>query len=325
MPWQISFVCQPTPSQEQTSDQWLEALSDHFIAEGALSVSVEDADGGQTEREHPLFGEPGSDLSLRAWPSSRVALLLADHHDPVAWWDGCGVSVGTGSPVFDRLVDEDWVTKTQAQFSPIEVCDRLWVGPSWHEVPQRYRAAPRHALIIDPGMAFGTGGHATTQLCLEAILQAWDAGVLTPSSKVIDYGCGSGILGLAAAACGVEDVLAIDIDPVAVSVAQSNAAQNHLGDRVRCLPAQEDLYDAERSAAPVFDLVIANILAQPLKLLAPLLWRLTAERGGLILSGLLASQAESLIAWYAAADAERPPLRVIGLRDGWACIGVMPH
>jgi ribosomal protein L11 methyltransferase len=324
LPWQISFVCQPAPSQEQTSDQWLEALSDYFIAEGALSVSVEDADGGQTDREHPFFGEPGSDLSLRAWPSSRIQLLLADHHDPVVWWEDCGLPVGTGSPVFDRLVDEDWVSKTQAQFSPIEVRDRLWVGPGWHEVPQRYRFAPRHALTIDPGMAFGTGGHATTQLCLEAILHAWDVGALTPSSKVIDYGCGSGILGLAAAACGVEEVLAIDIDPVAVSVAQSNAAQNHLGDRVRCLSAQEDLYDAGYGASPVFDLVVANILAQPLKILAPLLWRLTAARGGLILSGLLASQAESLIAWYAAADPERPPLGVLGLRDGWACIGVMP-
>jgi ribosomal protein L11 methyltransferase len=294
------------------------------MAEGALSVSIEDADEGQADKEHPHFGEPGADLSLRAWPSSRVQLLLADHCDPLAWWEGCRIPGDIASPVFDRLLDEDWVTKTQAQFSPIEVCDRLWVGPSWHAVPERYRSAPRHALTIDPGMAFGTGGHATTQLCLEAILQAWDAGALNRSSKVIDYGCGSGILGLAAAAFGVEDVLAIDIDPVAVSVAESNAALNHLGDRVRCRSAREEPYGAADSAAPVFDLVVANILAQPLKLLAPLLWRLTAARGGLILSGLLASQAESLIAWYAAADPGRPPLGVLGLRDGWACIGVMP-
>lgn len=324
MPWQISFVCRPAPVATQTADQWLEDLSDRLIAEGALSVSIEDADADQCDKEQPLFGEPGSDLALRAWPASRLHVLLADDQDPHQWWQRCGPQTGESPPEVARLYDEDWVTKTQAQFTPLEVGDRLWVGPSWHAVPAQYRCAPRIALTIDPGMAFGTGGHATTQLCLEAILQASDQGLLTPASRVIDYGCGSGILGLAAAACGVEQVVALDIDPVAVNVARSNASLNGLGHRVRCIAAQEDIFAQGELASSGFDLVVANILAQPLKLLAPLLWRLTAPRGGLILSGLLSRQAESLIAWYEATDSARPSLQVLGQRDGWACIGIMP-
>ncbi|MFZ9735258.1 MAG: 50S ribosomal protein L11 methyltransferase [Burkholderiaceae bacterium] len=325
MPWQISFVCRPEPAANQTADQWLEDLSDRFIAEGALSVSIEDADADQSDKEQPLFGEPGSDQALRAWPASRLQLLLADDQDPHQWWQNSGMPIGASPPDVARLQEEDWVTKTQAQFTPLAVGDRLWVGPSWQAVPAQYRQAPRIALTIDPGMAFGTGGHATTQLCLEAILQASDQGLLIPASRVIDYGCGSGILGLAAAACGVEQVVAIDIDPVAVTVARSNARLNGLGHRVRCIAAQEDIFAQADLASPGFDLVVANILAQPLKLLAPLLWRLTALRGGLILSGLLSRQAESLIAWYADADPARPSLQVLGQRDGWACIGIMPR
>lgn len=321
----MSFVCAPQPVAGQTADAWLEELSDHFLACGALSVSIEDADAHHADRERPMFGEPGADLSLRAWPSSRVQLLLADTQDPQDWWAAHAPLEAMGPPDISRLTDDDWVAKTQAQFDPLEVLDTLWVGPSWHPVPVAFTIPPRIALTIDPGMAFGTGGHATTQLCLEAILQAHAQKQLPASARVLDYGCGSGILALAAAACGVERVLAVDIDPVAVDVASANARNNALADRVRCMAAQDDLSTAGDVPSTGYDLVVANILAQPLKLLAPLLWRLTAPQGGLVLSGLLDSQAEAMIDWYASVDPQRPPLAVLGQRDGWACIGRMPR
>jgi ribosomal protein L11 methyltransferase len=226
-------------------------------------------------------------------------------------------------PTVAALGDEDWVTKTQAQFSPLEVCDTVWVGPSWHMPPALYQEPPRLALTIDPGMAFGTGGHATTQLCLEAIIAAFTSGHLGDESCVLDYGCGSGILALAAAGLGAAQVVALDIDPVAVRVAQANAQANGLGHRVRCVSAQEDLW-SQTDVQQGFDLVVANILAQPLRVLAPVLWRCVRPNGGLILSGLLVSQAESLVDWFAAADPSRPRLSVLGTREGWACLGQHP-
>jgi ribosomal protein L11 methyltransferase len=325
LPWQVGFVCQSSLLEGQTADQWLEDLSERLLEAGALSVSIEDADADLADREQAIFGEPGSDPALRVWPSSRLQLILADEEDPQAWCDRHLVPEGLESITISRLTDEDWVTKTQSQFTPLEVLDTLWIGPSWHEAPARYRSPPRLALTIDPGMAFGTGGHATTQLCLEAILRAREQGSLAPSSSLLDYGCGSGILALAAAASGLTQVVAVDIDLVAVKVAHSNALHNQLDHRIRFLSADQDLWSVGGLPAAGVDLVVANILAQPLKLLAPLLWGLAAPTGGLVLSGLLASQADALIAHYAEVAPNRPTLSVLGMRDGWACIGYLPQ
>lgn len=327
MPWQLSLVLSPQPADGQSPDAWLDALSDALLEAGALSVTIEDADAQAAHRERPLFGEPGSPQSLRAWPSSRLHLLLPEDEEPLVWWQAPHqpwARLGLGTPEVLQLGDEDWVTKTQAQFTPLEVCDTLWVGPSWHEAPTAYRQPPRLALTIDPGMAFGTGGHATTQLCLEAILSAFASGAVGPESRVLDYGCGSGILALAAAGLGAQQVIALDIDPVAVRVAQANAQANQLDHRVRCVSAQEDLSRQIAEPNAGFDLVVANILAQPLKVLAPVLWRCVGPQGGLVLSGLLEAQADSLADWFAAADPSRPRLRLLGTREGWACLGHLP-
>jgi ribosomal protein L11 methyltransferase len=327
LPWQLSLVVSPQPAEGQSPDDWLDGLSDALLEAGALSVTIEDADAQEARRERPLFGEPGSPQSLRAWPSSRLHLLLTEDEEPLAWWQAPHqpwARLGLDTPDVVRLGDEDWVTKTQAQFTPLEIGDTLWVGPSWHEAPAVYRQPPRLALTIDPGMAFGTGGHATTQLCLEAILAAFASGAVGPDSRVLDYGCGSGILALAAAGLGAEEVIALDIDPIAVRVAQANAQANRLDHRVRCISAQEDLSRQRSVPATGFDLVVANILAQPLKVLAPVLWQSVGPQGGLVLSGLLESQAEALTDWFAAADPRRPRLRLLGRREGWACLGYLP-
>lgn len=327
MPWQLSLVVCPQPTEGQGPDAWLDALSDALLEAGALSVTIEDADAQVASREQPLFGEPGSPQSLRAWPSSRLYLLLPEDEEPLTWWqasDQPWATLGLGTPEIAALGDEDWVTKTQAQFTPIEVSDTLWVGPSWHEAPPAYRQPPRLALTIDPGMAFGTGGHATTQLCLEAILSAFASGAVGPDSRVLDYGCGSGILALAAAGLGAEQVIALDIDPVAVRVAQANAQANGLDHRVRCVSAQEDLSEHKPAPDAGFDLVVANILAQPLKVLAPVLWQCVGPGGGLVLSGLLETQVNALVDWFAAAAPTRPRLRLLGSREGWACLGHLP-
>ena len=276
----------------------VEPVSDALTYElGALAVSVEDADAG-AGAEQALFGEPGMRASLGAWQHSTVRALFADEPQATdaatlllaqAWAGGVHVRSLSAVP------DQDWVRLTQSQFAPVAITSSFWIVPSWHEVP----TAAREVIRLDPGLAFGTGTHPTTRMCLR-----WIARHARPWSRVLDYGCGSGILAIAAALHGGRQIDAVDIDPAAVQATRANALTN----RVALAAATPEL------ATGLYPLVLANILAQPLTLLAPLLASHVAPGGHLVLAGLLDRQVDSLLEayspWLALEDVDR--------EEGWA-------
>jgi ribosomal protein L11 methyltransferase len=286
-----------------------EGLSDALMEVGALSVSVEDADEGK-EAEQPLFGEPGMEPTTRAWEHSRViALTEADcvHAELLA--EAAEVAGLAEVPVWTtRVVEEqDWVRLTQSQFEPIHIGKNIWVVPSWHEAPDP------DALILelDPGLAFGTGSHPTTKLCMEWLEAHPPVGL-----QVLDYGCGSGILAMVAKKLGAARVLGVDIDPQAIESAQQNATQNQC-EVEYFLP--DDF--AVAKVPTQFDVVVANILSSPLKLMAPMLAGRVAAGGSLVLSGVLARQAEEVIAAYAPFIT----LQVWAEHEGWVALaGQLP-
>ncbi|MGA8391996.1 MAG: 50S ribosomal protein L11 methyltransferase [Burkholderiaceae bacterium] len=274
----------------------VELLGDALDELEALSVSVEDADA-QTDAEQALFGEPGMPPPKGGWQRSRMLALFATKSDADEaatllaaqnFFDGCKVLGVTAVP------DQDWVRLTQSQFTPVQVTPDFWIVPTWHEVPVQARQFIR----LDPGLAFGTGTHPTTRMCLR-----WIAGQPGLPGRVLDYGCGSGILAIGAAKFGALDVDAVDIDEAAVESTRLNAQAN--GVRLNA-----GLPDA---AAGPYQTVLANILATPLKVLAPLLCAHVAEGGSLVLAGILERQAEELKAAYA------PYLKldVSDSEDGW--------
>lgn len=262
-----------------------EPLSDALMAAGALSVDVSDADAG-TADERPIFDEPGGAPSP-GWLHARVAALFEAGADVpaaiAAAFADSGVSARTAFEV-DRVEDEDWVRLTQAQFTPQQVAERLWVVPSWHAPPD-----PKAInIVLDPGLAFGTGTHPTTRLCLR-----WLAATLRGGETVIDFGCGSGILAVAAMKLGAARASGVDIDPQAVTAASANAARNGVA---------ADFVSAAQHLPGAAQIVVANILAPPLIVLAPLLAELTEARGRIALSGILSEQAlevrEAYAPWY---------------------------
>jgi len=276
----------------------VEPVSDALMDElAAVSVSVEDADA-DTEQEQALFGEPGLPAPREGWQRSTLRALFETE---AAATDAATVllaqdwTAGLQLQSMDRVPDEDWVRLTQSQFDPIHISDRLWIVPSWHAAPDP--AAIN--LVVDPGLAFGTGSHPTTRLCLQ-----WLESVVRPGLSVLDYGCGSGILGIAAARLGASDVLGVDIDEAAITAAKDNAERN--GVVLRLQRSREPLNER-------FDLVVANILTNPLCVLAPLLAARVAPGGKIALSGVLAPQADQVIAAY------RPHivLAVGAEHDGW--------
>jgi ribosomal protein L11 methyltransferase len=285
-----------------------EALSDALMEAGALSVSVEDADEG-TDAEKPLFGEPGMEPAEAAWDHSRVVALTDVDADQAAIVAEAAAAIKlAASPAFTtRFVgDEDWVRLTQSQFAPIHIGKNIWVVPSWHEAPDP------DALILelDPGLAFGTGSHPTTRLCME-----WLEAHPMPDKTVLDYGCGSGILAMVAKKMGAGDVAGVDIDPQAIASARDNAERN--GCEIDFyLPDSFAVADKTQHATGRFDTVVANILSSPLKLMAPMLSGRVAPGGYLILSGVLARQAEEVAAAYA-------PFIKLGVwaeQDGWVAL-----
>lgn len=288
----------------ETDCQHAEALADALMDAGALSTSIEDADAG-TERETPQFGEPGS-VTTPGWERSRVVALLEAGSDADELLAACCETIGVEDiPAFTlaEVAEQNWVQLTQAQFDPIRVSQRLWIVPSWHEAPDPTAIV----LVLDPGMAFGTGSHPTTRLCLEWLEREVRDGV-----SVLDYGCGSGILAIAAARLGAGEVLGVDIDAQAVTAAQSNAERNAVSARFA---------DSAKEIHGQFDVVVANILSNPLKALAPAICSHVLPGGRLALSGILAEQADELIAAYA----PYVPLAVADTRDGWVCLaGVKP-
>jgi len=288
-----------------------EALSDALLEAGVLSVSVEDADLG-TEAERPLFGEPGTEPDVQAWDRNRVVALLPDGADPAQVYEqamaGAGLDpIQVGGWTLRDVPDADWVRLTQSQFGPIHIAQRLWIVPSWHRDDP---AVPGLAALgddaihieLDPGLAFGTGSHPTTHLCL-----AWLEAELPAGATVLDYGCGSGILAIAARKLGAGATDAVDIDPQAVQATADNA-------RVNQVQLQAMLPDALADGA--YQVVVANILSNPLKVLAPMLAGRVAPGGQLVLSGVLERQADEVAAAYAPWLA----MSVWQARDGWVCL-----
>ena len=274
----------------------VETVSDALLALEAQSVSVEDADA-LTALEQPLFGEPGMVPTRIGWNHSRIKALFADQPSAL----DAARTLATQDFFVDcqvagiaQVPEQDWVRLTQAQFAPVAITPDFWIVPTWHEPP----ADARHIIRLDPGLAFGTGTHPTTSMCLR-----WIADHPQTLGRVLDYGCGSGILAIAAAMFGATSVDALDIDPAAVESANYNAQAN--GVRIDC--------GTPEIASGQYQTVLANILATPLKVLAPLLCSRLADGGHLVLAGILERQADELIEAYA------PYLRleVAAVLDGW--------
>ena len=284
----------------ETDAAHAEALSDALMAAGAISVSVEDALAG-TDLETPQFGEPdgsGGMPDTPLWNESRVVALFDPTPDLLGRIAAAAAEAGIDDLPDIELEDveeQDWVRLTQAQFDPIRVNERLWIVPSWHTAPDPAAVS----LVLDPGLAFGTGSHPTTFLCLQ-----WLSDTLRGGESVLDYGCGSGILGIAAAKFGASRVLGVDIDENALIAARDNAMNNEVALELR--HSKDTLNER-------FDIVVANILTNPLCVLAPLLTGRVAAGGRIALSGVLAAQAEQVIATYAPLIA----LKVGSERDGW--------
>jgi ribosomal protein L11 methyltransferase len=278
----------------------VEAVSDLLGDEcAALSVSVEDADAG-TAMEQPVFDEPGLAPSGR-WRAARIAALFADEFSAVAAAAGLiATGIGDGSLVeaITPIEDCDWVRLTQSQFASIEIESGFWIVPTWASVPH----AASKVIRLDPGMAFGTGTHPTTRMCLRWIARSASRRD-SPWARVLDYGCGSGVLAIAAGLFGADAVEAVDIDRGAVEATRVNAEAN--GVRVRADPPE--------SVSGRYSLIVANILSAPLKLLAPLLATHLAEGAELVLSGILERQADELRDAYAPWLA----LHVAEAEDGW--------
>lgn len=257
----------------------VEAVSDALLVAGALAVHVEDAAAG-SEREEPVFAEGGG--APAPWRQNVVRALLAEDADAAALVAAACALAGVPAPAHavERVPDQDWVRATQAQFHPIRITPRLWIVPSWRTPPDPGALN----VVLDPGVAFGTGNHPTTRLCLR-----WLERVIRGGESVIDYGCGSGILAIAAMRLGAGSAAGIDIDEQALVAARGNALQNRVHVEFRT---------AADRAGRAADIVVANILAHPLIVLAPALAQLAAPRGRIALSGILAAQAAEVAAAY---------------------------
>jgi ribosomal protein L11 methyltransferase len=282
-----------------------DVFGDLLMEEGALSVSVEDADEGTLE-ERAIFGEPGATGGL--WDRCQLTALFAGGTDGVeAMWKVAAVLEIDSLNFAQTIVDDaDWVRENQAQFPPIEISKRITIVPTWHEASNQ--SADAINIVLDPGAAFGTGSHPTTRLCLQWLeTQIAPAAHVANKPTVLDYGTGSGILAIAAMKLGAREAVGVDIDPAAVEAARYNATQNGVSIRIETTDKPLDY---------IADITVANILANPLKVLAPLLASHTRIGGLLVLAGILDEQAKDIIDIYA------PYFRLSVWRnaEGWACI-----
>lgn len=288
----------------------VDAISDCLLELGALSVDVHDAEAG-TAQEQPLFGEPGAPL-LTFWEQAELTALLKPDCNVEAIMQAVMRSADLpAQPVYcvTSIQEQDWVRLTQAQFSPIQISRRLWIVPSWHTPPD----SAAINLKLDPGLAFGTGSHPTTRLCLE-----WLEKTVRPSDGVLDYGCGSGILAIAALKLGAEQVIGVDIDPNAITASRENATINHCDMRRLSFGSHfsSSDYVSAMGASPVITLVVANILANPLIVLAPILMHALPPGGRIGLSGILETQAEEVIQIYS----ERCRMQIAAREQEWVLL-----
>lgn len=290
---------------------YVDLISDHLLEQGALSVDVHDAGEG-TSLEQPLFGEPGVPPH-QFWQQAEVTILLEENAnvDEIIQWVGEVI----GSPALPeyqlaQVMEQDWVRLTQAQFEPIRISSRLWVVPSWHEPPDTAAISLR----LDPGLAFGTGSHPTTRLCL-----TWLDQFLQSSDSVLDYGCGSGILAIAALKLGADRVTGMDIDPNAITASLDNARNNFCDpDKLLFTVALPSLVKDDRTRAewvPV-TVVVANILANPLIMLAPVLMKALQPDGRIVLSGILETQADEVLQVYS----EWFDMHIAAKEQGWVLL-----
>ena len=287
------WLVAPENSVESVSDALMDEL-------GALSVSVEDADAG-TDSERALFGEPGMPAPAGGWQRSDIKALFdseAAATEAATLLLAQDFADGVCLQSIHKVEEQDWVRLTQSQFAPVPITPGFWIVPSWHQPPE----GAERVIRLDPGLAFGTGTHPTTRMCLR-----WTAQHVAAKSsnwlRVLDYGCGSGILAIGAALHGAQSIDAVDIDPAAVESTRANARDN--GVTLQCgLP---------ETASGTYGLVLANILATPLKLLAPLICAHVAAGGDLVLAGILDRQADELKAAYA----PWLTLEVSDTEDGW--------
>jgi ribosomal protein L11 methyltransferase len=282
-----------------SAERWADAL----LQAGALSVDASDADAG-TSAEIPLYGEPGV-AETAHWARNRLTALFDAAVDADRALTQAAAALREPPPPYSvaTVAGDDWVRRTQAQFAPIRVTDRLWIVPSW--------CAPVEAaainITVDPGLAFGTGAHPSTLLCLR-----WLAENLPRGTAVLDYGCGSGILAIAAAKLGAARVTGVDIDPQAIAVSRANAAANGVA-------AEFDLPDALPAAT--VDVLLANILANPLEILAPLVAGRVAVGGHVVLSGILEAQVGGVMAAYQRWFNIEP----WNTLDGWTALAGVRH
>ena len=276
-----------------------EILSEALLELGALSVDMHDADA-DTLDEQAIFGEPG-EPAPHFWTHNLITALFAENAPVDAIMLKAAHAIGLAQPPSyhtEILADNDWVRLTQLQFDPIRISQRLWIVPTWH-TPSDPTAIN---ITLDPGLAFGTGSHPTTRLCLR-----WLDTNIQGGESVLDYGCGSGILAIAALKLGAGSATGVDVDVQAVQSSRDNAAANQVAAQF-CLP--------EATPQQQADIVIANILTNPLKVLAPLLAKATRQGGYIVLSGILAEQAEGVMKIYAQWFNLEPPIT----EEGWACL-----
>ena len=270
----------------EAHDNTAESLSDALMTLGALSASIEDANA-ETPDEQPIFGEPG-DPPPGIWQQNIVSALFNDDVDIAKVMTDLASETGLRNLSYsiEPVAEQDWVRATQAQFDPIRIRDDLWIVPTWHDAPNPTALN----IVLDPGLAFGTGSHPTTHLCL-----AWLADHVRPGISVLDYGCGSGILAIAAKKLGAGRVIGTDIDAQAIEASHYNAAQNQV-EAAFYLPDQMAPNQLREEPA---DLVVANILSSALSVLAPALAAACKPGGSIALSGILREQAAQVSAIYA--------------------------
>jgi ribosomal protein L11 methyltransferase len=274
----------------------VDRLSDALLDAGALSVSCEDALAG-TAAETPHFDGSGESIS---WPQVRLTALCKTQSEPEQLLLRACSLAGAAVPVHElrSVPDEDWVAKSREQFGPIRVSERLWIVPTWRTPPE----PDAINLVLDPGLAFGTGSHPSTRLCLQWLERSIDGG-----ETVLDYGCGSGILAIAALKLGARRAIGVDIDPDAVAAARTNALRNGVAG---------EFLEGRAPLTFTADVVIANILANPLKVLAPMLASRCRRGGQIALSGILSGQASEVESCYSPWIAFAPPAEA----EGWVCL-----
>jgi ribosomal protein L11 methyltransferase len=292
MPW-LSLVV-------DSDAEHAEALSEALLELGALSVDLLDADAG-TPDEQAIFGEPG-ESPPGVWQHNRVSALFDSDKDVVAILHKASADAGLKQlPEYriETLADSDWVRLTQSQFEPIPISSRLWIVPTWH-APSDPNAIN---IVLDPGLAFGTGSHPTTRLCLR-----WMDDNLQGGESMLDYGCGSGILAIAAIKLGAARAVGVDVDLQAVIASRDNAIANKVENTRFYLPD-----DTPHSS---YDLVVANILTNPLRILAPLLAKAARSGGQIVLSGILKEQAQDVMNIYQQWFNLNAPV----FEDGWSCL-----